>query len=47
MVHAGCGGIVEPDADFISGDGGEWWWNYRCTKCKETFQTREEFLDDE
>lgn len=48
-LHAGCGGAVIDDADFISGDGDgdEWWWNYRCTRCNETFQTKEEFQTDE
>lgn len=47
MIHAACGGVVIPDSDFVSGPGGEWWWRYRCTECGETFQTREEFLNDE
>jgi hypothetical protein len=43
-IHAGCGGQVDNDADFISGDGDEIWWNYRCGKCQETFRDSGEWL---
>ena len=39
-IHVDCGGMVVDDADFVSGSGGadEAWWNYRCSRCHETFQ---------
>ena len=43
QIHAGCGGVVIPEADFVSGEGDELWWNYRCTKCGDTFKTVKEF----
>ncbi len=46
-IHAGCGGTVIADSDFVSGEGDEFWWDYRCEKCGETFQTTNEFLNDE
>lgn len=45
-VHGGCGGEIVADADFVSGAGDEYWWNFRCSKCKETFQTLKEALED-
>lgn len=41
-VHTGCGGLVVRDAD----SQGDWWWNYRCKKCEETFQDSGEWLED-
>ncbi len=43
MAHVGCGGAVESDAD----SQGDWWWNFRCLKCGDTFQSSREWLSDE
>ena len=39
-----CGGAVIRDSNSISGEAGEWWWDYRCVQCGETFQSRDEFI---
>lgn len=45
-IHVVCGGVVVAESDCITGDGDEIWWNYRCTKCRETFRTVNEFTED-
>lgn len=40
-IHTDCGGMVIDDADSLppmEDDDSEIWWNYRCTKCNETFR---------
>jgi len=46
--HYECGGTIIDDADFVAGgDGEEFWWNYRCEKCGETFREPREWMFDE
>lgn len=41
-IHSGCGGKVISDV-YTDGENGGIWWSYRCLKCSDTFQRREQF----